>query len=231
VSSAHQSARERVLEGLNRQRTDAAAFGPRRRRSVALAKLVLPVVAAALLVVLAIAPNLRLGTATNRVVYHPQIGHDVQSSMQHAQYHGVDQRGRPFTLTADEALQRSADDVELARPEGDITLNSGSWLMLRSDRGRFNQGTDTLALSGNVTLYRNDGTVMTGQKVDINLHEGSASSSEPVAAQGPFGTLTAAGGFNLTGRGTDVVFNGPASLMLNGAAVPAGSPASARSLQ
>jgi lipopolysaccharide export system protein LptC len=156
------------------------------------------------------------------VVYHPhESAAGAQSSMQNAQYRGVDQNGQPFTLTADQANERGADDVLLARPEGDITLKSGAWLMLKSDTGLFNQKSQTLALSGNVTLYRNDGTVMTAPKAAINLHDGTANSTDPVSAQGPFGTLNAAGGFNLTGRGTDVVFNGPVSLTLIGAGPPA----------
>jgi lipopolysaccharide export system protein LptC len=219
MSPAQQSARDRLLDGLKRHRSETALSDiARRSHAVTWLKRLLPAAAALLLVILAIAPNLRLGPATDRVVYHPHADTDAaQSSMQNAQYHGVDQRGQPFTLTADEANQRGTDDVLLAKPEGDITLNSGAWLMLKSDSGLFNQKSQILALRGNVTLYRNDGTIMTAPKAAINLHDGTANSSDPVAAQGPFGTLNAAGGFHLTGRGTDVVFNGPVSLTLTGA--------------
>lgn len=218
MSPAQQTARDRLLEGLKRHRSEAALLGiARRSQAVAWAKRLLPVIALVLLTILAAAPNLRMGAATDRVVYHPHAdAGGAQSSMQNAQYHGVDQRGQPFTLTASEASQRGPNDVQLSRPEGDITLNSGAWLMLKSDSGMFDQKADTLALAGNVTLYRNDGTIMTAPKAAINLHDGTANSVDPVAAQGPFGTLNAAGGFNLTGRGTDVVFNGPVSLTLAG---------------
>ncbi len=223
MSPAQQSARERLLDGLKHHRSEAALLGiARRSQAINWAKRLLPVAAIALLVILAVAPNLRLGSATDRVVYHPQAGgSDTQSTMQNAQYHGVDQQGQHFTLTADEANQRGSDDVALAKPEADITLNSGAWLMLKSNSGLFNQREDTLALKGNVTLYRDDGTIMTAPEAAINLHDGTAKSTDPVAAQGPFGTLTAANGFNLTGRGTDVVFNGPVTLTLTGAEPPA----------
>ncbi len=219
MSPAQQSARDRLLDGLRRHRAEISLPGiARRSQAVIWAKRLLPALALLLLVSLAVAPNLRLGAATDRVVYHPHAGANAaQSSMQNAQYHGVDQRGQPFTLTADQANERGADDVLLANPEGDITLNSGAWLMLKSVSGTFNQKADTLALRGNVTLYRNDGTIMTAPRAAIDLHDGTANSTDPVAAQGPFGTLNAANGFNLTGRGTDVVFKGPVSLTLNGA--------------
>lgn len=219
MSPTQQTARDRLLDGLKRHRSDAALSGiARRSQAVAWAKRLLPAIAVMLLLVLAIAPNLHWGAATDRVVYHPHTGiAGTQSSMQNAQYHGVDQRGQPFTLTANEAIQRGPNDVQLAKPEGDITLHSGAWLMLSSNSGLFNQKADTLALTGDVTLYRNDGTIMTAPKADIDLHDGTAHSDDPVAAQGPFGTLHAKGGFHLTGKGTDVMFNGPVTLTLAGA--------------
>lgn len=223
MSPAQQSARERLLDGLKHHRSETALIGiARRSQAVTWAKRLLPAMAILLLVGLAVAPNLRLGSATDRVVYHPQSGAaDTQSTMQNAQYHGVDGHGQPFTLTANEANERGSNDVALTNPEGDITLNSGAWLMLKSDAGLFDQKADTLALHGNVTLYRNDGTIMAARQAAINLHDGTASSTVPVAAEGPFGTLTAANGFHLTGRGTDVVFNGPVTLTLTGAEPPA----------
>jgi lipopolysaccharide export system protein LptC len=210
-----------MLEGLRRRQPEQAFDGiARRSQTVSLLKKLLPAGAVLLLIALAIAPNLRLGAATDRVIYHVKSDASAAalSTMRNAQYHGTDQHGQPFTLTAGQANERGADDIVLAAPEGDITLTSGAWLMLKSDTGVFNQQSQTLAMNGNVTLYRNDGTTMTAPSAAINLHAGTASSTAPVAAQGPFGTLTAANGFNLTGRGTDVVFNGPVTLTLNQAA-------------
>jgi lipopolysaccharide export system protein LptC len=222
MSPAQQSARDRLLDGLRRHRSETALIAiARRSQAIAWAKRLLPVLAVLLLTILAVAPNLRFGAATDRVVYHPHPGASgTQSSMQNAQYHGIDQRGQPFTLTADEANQRGADQVVLANPEGDITLNSGAWLMLKSNSGLYDQKADTLALLGRVVLYRNDGTSMEAPTASIDLHAGTAGSDDPVSAQGPFGRLEAGGGFRLTGRGADVVFKGPVSLTLSGATLP-----------
>jgi len=214
---AQHSARERLLDSLRERRGGQSATGiARRSMMITWLKRLLPAAALVLLVLLAIAPNLHFGPAADRVIYHAgsYAGSGALSTMQNAQYHGVDQRGQPFTLTADEANQRGADDVVLAKPVGDITLTSGAWLMLRSDAGVFNQKSQLLNLHGNVTLYRNDGSMMTTPVAAINLRNGTASSKSPVAAQGPFGTLNAANGFNLTGRGNDITFLGPVSLTL-----------------
>jgi len=209
------AARERMLDGLRRRNPEVLARIARRSLTVAALKKALPVAAVLLLVALVLAPSWHDGPDANRVTYHvPSAGADTASHMSGAQYHGTDQHGQPFTLTADSADEKGSDEVALTAPEGDITLKDGAWLMLKSAAGVFHQRTQTLGLKGDVTLYRNDGTTMTVASADINLRAGDAASSAPVQVQGPFGTLDAANGFKLADRGTDITFNGPATMVL-----------------
>jgi lipopolysaccharide export system protein LptC len=216
MSPAQQSARERMLDNLRRRRPDVTTGIAKRSRAVTIFKALLPVAAVVLLIALAIAPGLRGGPGADRVTYKvPNTPQSSGSHMENAQYKGLDQHGQPFTLTAKAANDQGTDDVALAGPQGDISLASGAWLMLKSETGLFNQKLQTLGLKGNVTLYRNDGTTVTSPDARIDLKQGDANSASPVQAAGPFGTLNAAGGFNLTDRGADVVFKGPATLTLN----------------
>jgi lipopolysaccharide export system protein LptC len=205
-----------MLDNLRRRSPDMINGTARRSRAVGIFKTLLPAAAVLILIALAIAPGLRAGPGADRVTY--KVGNAPQSSgshMENAQYKGLDQHGQPFTLSANAANDQGTDDVALAGPQGDISLSTGAWLMLKSDAGLFNQKLQTLGLKGNVTLYRNDGTMMTAPDAKIDLKQGNANSASPVQAAGPFGTLNAAGGFNLSDRGADVVFNGPATLTLN----------------
>jgi lipopolysaccharide export system protein LptC len=208
--------RERMLDGLRRSRPEALAALARRSVTVSALKKLLPAAAALLLVALAMAPSLRAGPEANRVTYHVQNvpGNATASRLQGAQYHGVDAQGQAFTLTANSADEQGSDKVALTQPAGDITLKSGAWLELKSDAGTYHQKSQQLGLAGNVTLYRNDGTVMNVAAADINLKSGTAASTAPVSVQGPFGTLNAANGFVLADRGADITFNGPATLTL-----------------
>jgi lipopolysaccharide export system protein LptC len=210
------AARERMLDGLRRRNPEVLSAIARRSLTVAALKKALPVAAALLLVALVLAPAWRAGPDANRVTYHVQntLADNTASRMQGAQYHGTDQQGQPFTLTADSANDQGSDKVALVQPEGDITLKSGAWLMLKSDKGLFHQQSKLLGLNGNVTLYRNDGTTMNVDQADIDLRAGSATSRSPVQVQGPFGTLNAAHGFVLVNRGADITFNGPATMTL-----------------
>jgi lipopolysaccharide export system protein LptC len=207
--------RERMLDGLRRHNPQAVAAIARRSLTVSTLKKALPLLAGVLLIALALAPSWRSGPDANRVTYHVQTAaSSTASRMQDAQYHGHDQQGQPFTITAHNADDQGPDNVALVQPEGDITLKSGAWLMLKSDAGLFHQKSQKLGLNGNVILYRNDGTVLNVAKADIDLKGGNASSQDPVQVQGPFGTLQAANGFALADRGARITFNGPATLTL-----------------
>jgi lipopolysaccharide export system protein LptC len=209
------AARERMLDGLRRRNPEVLAQIARRSSAVAALKKALPAAGVLLLIALVIAPSLRAGPDANRVTYKVQnVAANDSSHMQGAKYHGVDQQGQPFTLTANTADEQSADVLRLVSPAGDMTLKDGAWLMLRSDTGLLHEKAQMLGLVGNVTLYRNDGTMMTVASADIDLHTGSARSSAPVQVQGPFGTLNAQNGFVLANRGTEITFNGPATMTL-----------------
>jgi lipopolysaccharide export system protein LptC len=215
-----------MLDTLRRRNPEMIALMARRNRLVTISKALLPVIAVLILVALVLAPTMHSGPGADRITYKLQTKAPAGavSTMEGAQYRGVDQQGQPFTLTANTANPRGANNIALAKPQGDITLTSGAWLLLKSDAGMFDQKLQTLGLHGNVTLYRNDGTTMTGPDAKIDLKQGSATSTSPVAAAGPFGTLNAAGGFTITNRGQDVVFNGPVTLVLNQATPPASAP-------
>jgi lipopolysaccharide export system protein LptC len=209
------AAREKLLDGLRRNSQQSIAAIARRSFTVLLAKKLLPAAALVLLAALVMVPSLRTGPNANRISYHvPAANTPSTSHMLGAQYHGMDQQGQPFTVTATTADQQTDDKIALAAPEGDITMKSGAWLMLKSDTGLYQEKSELLHLAGNVTLYRNDGTILTVPVAAIDLRAGNASSDAPVQVQGPFGTLNAQNGFTLTDRGSDILFIGPATLTL-----------------
>lgn len=189
----------------------------RHRLVVRLAKWLLPLAGIGLLVGIAVWPELdrmedRARVSFRRVI---QTAPDAVRVVD-PRYQGLDEQNRPFTVTANTATQTEDPDiVDLDRPRADILLTDGSWILLESDAGRFDKGRHLLDLSGNVTLWQDGGNLLVTAEAQIQLQEGSASGDKPVAAQGPFGTLTSEG-FRLTERGQVVVFTGHAHAVLEG---------------
>ena len=188
----------------------------RRRWMVGLTKRLLPAVALALLCSIALWPEITRDTARARLSFR-RGGIEAESGQViDARYNGVDERNRPYTMTAATARQISPDRVDLTEPKGDIQLETGSWLMLQAHEGVYLQHGAQLDLSNEVTLYRDDGTTLQTSSAAIDLKAGAAAGGERVHAEGPFGTLDAQG-FVLTERGAVVQFAGPGRLVMNGA--------------
>ncbi len=184
-----------------------------RRISVILAKRLLPVAALALLSLVALWPELSKDEhrrfASHIGGIEPQSG-----QLTDLRYSGVDDRNRPYTVTASAARQISPERINLLDPKGDISLESGSWLMVQSRSGVYAPRKGQLDLSGDVALYRDDGLTLQTDAATVDLKAGVATSAARVHAEGPFGMLDAQA-FVVTDHGAIAQFTGPARLVLN----------------
>ena len=191
----------------------------RRRLLINVTKLALPALALALLGTIAIWPELQREQQQAQAAMRSFAA--VQgATVIDASYRSVDEQGRPYTITASTARQASQNRVNLTDPKGDITLQNGTWLMLQGKRGVYLRQENELDLSRDVMLYRDDGTTMLTDSAAIDLKNSAAGGSAPVHADGPFGRLYAAGGFTAIDKGDQILFSGPAHLLLNGANAP-----------
>lgn len=187
----------------------------RRRFFVTLTKWLLPLFALMLLGSIALWPEFTRVAEGGRVAFRRTFGVAPDSArLIEPRYRGVDERGRPYTITADVAVQTGPERVDLTEPKGDAVLDGGSWVMVQSRQGVFVQHAGQLDLSGDVTLYRDDGTVLRSETASIDLKQGAAAGNDQTHAEGPFGVLDSQG-FALTDKGAVIQFQGPARLVLN----------------
>ena len=188
-----------------------------RRFTVLVAKLGLPLLAVALLSAIALWPEINRLTQQGRVSFRRIFAIEAESGrMLNPHYKGVDERNRPYTITATWATQVSPNRIDLGDPKGDMVLESGNWLQVESKDGVFIQRTELLDLSQDVVMYRDDGTVIRTQTASVDVKQGAASSNDKTHAEGPFGTLDSQG-FTLTDKAGAIQFQGPAKLVVNGA--------------
>lgn len=192
-------------------------IGGRHTRFVAMMKLVLPVIAAILIALVVAWPQLqdkkegfRLGLSN--ITVHEKGGQQVVN----ARFTGNDRDKRPFTVTADSAFQTEdkGDTFALEFPKADIAMSDGSWMALTAESGTYDKREQTLNLSGGVNLFHDEGYEFHTPTALINLRDGSAYGEQPVAGQGPLGTLQAAG-FRVLDRGKRLIFSGKAKLVLH----------------
>jgi len=210
------SGRPRVGVPLARREAPDPARLARRRRAVQLAKRILPLAAFAALALIALWPHVAGYEEGVRVAYRKPLI-DVPAgaaSVVEPRFQGTDERGRPYTVSADSALQPAGSEtIELARPRGDVTLEDGAWVLLEARTGLFRRESRILDLDGEVALFHDSGYEVRTEAAEIDLRAGTARGDRPVAAQGPAGTLDAVG-FEIIDRGDVIVFGGPARLVL-----------------
>ncbi len=189
----------------------------RRRFSVRWTKRLLPALALGLLAVVVFWPEIEGGEDRSRVSFRRPAQPQAEAMrVIDPRYQGVDELSRPFTVTANAGQQvGSAEILDLEEPRADIVLTDGAWVFLRARTGRYDKPASHLDLAGEVTLFHDAGTMLRTEQAAVRIDAGTAEGDAPVAAQGPFGTLTAAG-FRLTERGAVIVFTGQAHAVLEG---------------
>ncbi|MCU0894939.1 MAG: LPS export ABC transporter periplasmic protein LptC [Rhodospirillales bacterium] len=197
-------------------RRDAARRG---RRFVRLAKPVrfaLAAVAVLTIVVVLVWPQiqprvdrLRVGMATLDVV-----GTDAEGLV-NARLSGNDARDRPFTITAEfvRQLAGAPNTLGLDEPRGSIVMEDGTKTTIRADGGTFAQDSSMLALTGNVVLLTGDGARYETASAQLDLGSGTASGTEPVRGEGPFGTVTGEG-FRAVDYGDTIFVTGRSTLVV-----------------
>jgi len=190
--------------------------GRNHTRFVQRTKWILPAVAAALMLLVVIWPQIEA------VFEHVRFGLpriDLSEArrlrMVHPRYTGIDRQSRPYVLTADAATQipRDPDLISLDGPKADLTTNGGNWIQLSGDAGTYQTQPQLLDLYGNVLLYQDRGNEFHTDSAHIDILNGTAEGHDPVEGQGPFGHITAEG-FTVYNRGDVIVFNGKTNLVL-----------------
>ncbi|WP_338331764.1 LPS export ABC transporter periplasmic protein LptC [Acetobacter sp. LMG 32666] len=207
--------RERLAASSVRRKVPDAANLARRRTMLRWAKWLLPATALLLLAAIAVWPEVEHLISANQTTMRELSKVKIESgNLVGATYRGVDEHNRPFTITADTVHQATGNRLDLTDPVADILTQAGDWLMVRSEKGVYMQHAQILDLTGEVTLYRDDGLMMHTPVADVDIKGGIVTSDSWVRVEGPFGTLDAQG-FLLSQHDGLAQFRGPGRLILN----------------
>ena len=175
----------------NRRRAFAAPGSPLDRtvRWLALGLPALVGVVVALMIVTPLGPRGEVSFLLNRnkVATAPN-----RLFVNNAVYRGEDQKGRPFSLTAGEAVQHTAMQpvVELRDLVGSILLDEGP-ARLTAPTGSYNYETQQVSVPNQVTFVAADGYEMRTSGVSIDLDKKTMVGSGGVAGAVPAGTFSA----------------------------------------
>lgn len=218
--SSGRKARQRIAFTAPRKPRVSQSYG----RFVGIMRILLPTIATALVILVALWPQ--LSDQQRRFSITPAKVSPTETetvTMVNGVFTGVDEKQRPFTLTADTVQLASAGfaKVDMVSPKADILMQDGSWIAVTAETGKYNRDEKILNLEGAVNLFHDSGYEFRTDAATVYMNAGNARGSMPVEGQGPFGNLKAEG-FVIHNRGERIEFTGRSTLILHPGQTPGG---------
>ena len=179
-------------------------------------KVLLPALATALILLVVVWPQLSPQDDRFRIsVSSISLEQADNLTMLNPRFDGIDERSRPYSVTADLAIQDNANDnlVDLELPKADVTLEDGTWLAIMAKSGRYHREDETVDLMGDVIVFHDEGFEVKTDFAHINLVDGTAEGDQPVEAHGPIGMLNSEG-FRVEDEGERIFFTGKAYMLM-----------------
>lgn len=156
------------------------------------------------------------GTVVNPELVQ-QVGSDNQAevTVSEVKYDGRDDKGRPFSVTADSASHADGDErhIALKRPLADIVMSDGAYVAVTANDGILDRDADVVTLTGDVTLFHDNGLSFQTDSATIDLKAKTAQGSDPVEGQNGDGELVSQG-FRVLDDGDTIEFTGKAYLKI-----------------
>jgi lipopolysaccharide export system protein LptC len=169
-----------------------AAPGGSHDRLVIILKRSLPILVAALAIFLFTAPFTHQSEVSFVLDKNKVDMASERLKVVEALYRGEDARGRPFSLRAGSALQKSSRDpiVQLNDLEARLQMENGG-AVVTARRGNYNMDKETVAIEGPIQFESANGYRLTTRDVDIQLEQRRLRSRGSVEGRMPTGTFRA----------------------------------------
>ena len=144
--------------------------GSRHDGLVRMAKIVLPILILALLVILAIAPFDKRGDTSFMFDKNKVDAAEERMRVEAARYTGTDDKGQKFSINADRAIQPTSDRpiVDIIGMRAQLDLARGP-LSIVAEKGSYNLDEQKVAIAGPVRVAGPDGYRLETRDVGIDL--------------------------------------------------------------
>ena len=168
-----------------------AAPGRSHDKLIGVMKLVLPAAIGVLLAFLAFSP-LEEKQEVSFLLDKNKVEHaEERMRVESAQYRGQDSRGRPFLLSARQALQQTSavPIVNVRDMSAQILLEDGPARIV-ARQAQYDMTTDKVDVQGPILVTAADGYRLATRDVDIDLKSRRLASKGPVEGRMPLGTFS-----------------------------------------
>jgi lipopolysaccharide export system protein LptC len=197
-------------------------------RAVGWLKRLLPMIGAALLLLVAVWPRLAPLIESVRL---NAFGIDLRAArelkMLNPRYAGTDRLNRPFVVTAavGRQLPERNDLMSLEKPRAVMIAHGGAHIVLTAASAIYQSQPQLLDLFDNVILTHQNGTRFVTQQAHADVAHNTAEGQVPIEGHGPSGDIWGQG-FRVLDKGDTIIFTGRSHTILRGTkpAKPAAAP-------
>ena len=169
-----------------------AVPGSTHDKLVRFTKIALPSAAGSLIAILMLAPLDQREDVSFILDKNKVDSAEERMRVEAARYVGTDNRGRPFEIHADRAIQRSSDVplVDINGVTARVSLPAGP-VSLAANRGRYDIDTNRIAIDGPVSVAGPDGYRLSTSNVLVDMKARKLQSAGPVSGSMRLGTFEA----------------------------------------
>ena len=173
-------------------RRQAALPGGRRDTFVTLLKLLLPMAALALLVLIVVWPLTSAREFSFMLAKDKVAMANDRLRLDNALYRGQTANGQPFQIRAKGAVQHSSavPIVELRSLDATLRMDSGP-AHVTAPSGRYDMDKDRLNIAGPMRVDGSSGYTLDSQGVEVSLIDRTVKTDDPVSGKLPIGTFRA----------------------------------------
>lgn len=118
---------------------------------------------------------------------------DGKLVMANPKLEGFTKDGRPYSMTADRAVQNFEQQgiIDLEGIDARMPVQADNWATVVANGGTYDRTANTLQLSGDITLTTEDGMIAKLESADLDIGAGSMKSSAPVDIRREGSSITA----------------------------------------
>lgn len=188
----------------------------RHSRYVRMAKLLLPSIAAVLLGVLLVLPNLQKDARDFKLdITRPQKGELEKLHVQNTLFYITDKDNKVHNFLAEsmDETEPGSKLIKLIKPEGLLPINETNWANIKSPTGFYNQTDNTLLLTDEVETFYSEGMTINSFDMIFDFKGSKGYSDKTVTAQGYFGNLKA-DAFEFSSKNDVLMFKGHSDITI-----------------
>ena len=185
-------------------------------RKVMLAKIILPIIAGILILLLITFPNLKDEIKDFGLDFNIGKGEFEHLNIKNTTVYVTDEKNRVNNFVAKQVQETITGSkiYNLITPEGMMPLDKQEWINIRSPNGIFDQNASLLTLTDTVEIFYSKGMNISTKEASFNFKTSHGYSQHPVIGDGFIGKINAQG-FEYNGKNNILYFTGKTHILIN----------------